>query len=101
MPAAKYVVDLSPEERQELLEFVRHGKKSARQITRARILLKADESLGDEEIADTLHAGIAAVWRACFDSIPRHCAKNCSRYTVSVPKPPTRSFSTQRASRSS
>jgi transposase len=63
MPAAKYIVDLSPEERQELLEFVRHGKKSARQITRAHILLKADQSLGDEEIADDLHTGVATVGR--------------------------------------
>ncbi len=63
MPAAKYVVDLAPEERQELLEFVQHGKKSARQITRARVLLKADESLGDEEIADDLHTGVATVGR--------------------------------------
>ena len=63
MPAAKYIGDLSPEERQELLEFVRHGKKSARQITRARILLKANQSLGDEEIADDLHTGVATVGR--------------------------------------
>ena len=63
MPAPKYIVDLSPEERQELLEFVRHGKKWARQITRARILLKADQSLGDGEIADDLHTGVATVGR--------------------------------------
>jgi transposase len=63
MPAAKYIVDLSPDERQELLEFVRHGKKSARQITRARILLKADQSLGDEDIADDLHTGVATIGR--------------------------------------
>jgi len=63
MPAAKYVVDLSPDERKTLLEFVRHGQKSARQITRAHILLKADEGLTDEEIADDLHTGFATVGR--------------------------------------
>jgi len=39
MPAPKYIVDLSPAERHALLDLIRHGKKSARQITRARILL--------------------------------------------------------------
>ena len=38
----KYIVDLSVEERAELLKFSTTGKHAADQITRARILLKAD-----------------------------------------------------------
>jgi hypothetical protein len=40
----KYVVRLSAEERERLLEFVRSGKRSARLLTKARIPLKADVS---------------------------------------------------------
>lgn len=63
MPAPKYIVDLSPDERQALSDLIRHGKKSARQITRARILLKADEGLADQDIADDLHTGFATAGR--------------------------------------
>ena len=52
MPAKKYRVDLTAEERQTLLGLIRSGKVAARQVTRARILLKADEGLSDEEIAE-------------------------------------------------
>ena len=38
----KYIVDLNVEERAELLKFSTTGKHAADQITRARILLKAD-----------------------------------------------------------
>lgn len=48
MPAKKYRVDLTAEERDTLLSLIRSGKTAARQVTRARILLKADEGLSDE-----------------------------------------------------
>lgn len=38
----KYIVDLSVEERTELEKFTTTGRHAADQITRARILLKAD-----------------------------------------------------------
>jgi hypothetical protein len=38
----KYVVELSGEERERLEALIRAGKSSARLLTRARILLKAD-----------------------------------------------------------
>ena len=38
----KYVVRLSAEERAELDELIRKGKRSAQLLTKARILLKAD-----------------------------------------------------------
>jgi transposase len=44
MPAKKYKVTLPTDERQDLTSLVSKGKAAARKITRARILLLADES---------------------------------------------------------
>jgi transposase len=63
MPAAKYIVDLSAEERDHLLGLIRRGKPAARQVTRARVLLKADQGLTDEAIAEALEMGTATVGR--------------------------------------
>lgn len=63
MPAAKYIVDLQAEERASLLQLIRRGQPAARKGTRARILLKADEGLTDEQIAAALHVGSATVGR--------------------------------------
>lgn len=63
MPANKYVVKLLPEQKRELLGIIRRGKSSARKMTRARILLKADDRLGDERIAEMLHVGSSTVGR--------------------------------------
>jgi len=54
MARKKYVVDLTAEERQILEQMLQKGKSSARKLTRARILLQADEGLTDEEIATGL-----------------------------------------------
>jgi transposase len=59
----RYVVDLSAEERATLEELLRGGKAGTRKLTRARILLKADEGLTDEEIAGALDVGTATVGR--------------------------------------
>ena len=40
----RYVVELTREERDELVELVSKGKAAARKITHARVLLQADES---------------------------------------------------------
>ena len=63
MAAAKYIVDLTPEEREQLLALIGRGKASARQTTRAHILLHAHERLSDEQIAHALHIGSATVGR--------------------------------------
>jgi transposase len=55
MSEKKWVVDLSAEEREELLGLIRKGKAAARRLTRAHILLLADEGRTDEEIAAALH----------------------------------------------
>lgn len=64
----KYIVDLSAEERNHLIQFTTTGRRAADQITRARILLKADcnqpgGSWRDQEIADALDVGVTTVER--------------------------------------
>jgi transposase len=68
MPAKRYLVELSPQERQELTRLVSAGRRSARTLTRARILLKADQADGgpawdDGRIADALGCGRRTVER--------------------------------------
>lgn len=64
----KYVVTLTPEEREQLRALVTKGKAAARTLTHARILLKADQgSAGpawpDQLIRETLDVGLCTVMR--------------------------------------
>lgn len=59
----KYLVALTAEERNELVGLTRSGKTAARTLTRARILLKADEGLSDDEIAEEVGTSIPTVER--------------------------------------
>ena len=54
MPAKKYIVKLTDEERQSLVELTSRGEVRARTMKRAQILLKADEDegCGDCECAE-------------------------------------------------
>src|SRR5437879_5619409 len=61
MPGKKYMVDLTSAEREALLTLISRGKPSARKVTRARILLKADEGLIDTAIASALNSSTATV----------------------------------------
>jgi transposase len=59
MPHKKYLVTLTPDERQWLTSLISAGQRSALTITRARILLKADQADGgpaweDAQIAEAL-----------------------------------------------
>ena len=54
MPKKKYQINLSDQEKQELKKFVSCGKKNAREINRARVLLLSNEGKSDTEIAKTL-----------------------------------------------
>lgn len=60
----RFVVDLSEEERAGLLARLGKGAARARELTRARILLLADEGRRDEAIAAVLHVHAATVARA-------------------------------------
>ena len=64
MPAKRYIVDLSDDERKELVELISKGKCSVRKVTRARILLKADEGLDDKEIMAALDTSRSTIERA-------------------------------------
>ena len=57
------VVNLSQEERDHLENLVSKGVESARKLTRARILLKADQQWTDEQIHQALDVSISTVAR--------------------------------------
>ncbi len=56
-------IKLEEKEVKFLKDFVKKGRKSARGLTRARILLLANQQKGDTEIAETLDVGRNTVWR--------------------------------------
>lgn len=57
------IVHLNEQEREELRQYLRKGKSSARSLTRARILLLADDGRDDEEIAETLKVSKSTIIR--------------------------------------
>jgi transposase len=59
----KYHVDLTAAEREDLLRLSRSGKTRSRKLMRALILLKADEQLADEEIAEAIGTSVATIER--------------------------------------
>jgi hypothetical protein len=68
MSKKKYLVTLTSDERGHLADLLRRGKTSALVLTRARILLKADQADGgpgleDAAIADDLGVGVRTVSR--------------------------------------
>ena len=68
MPQKRYLVTLTPEERDHLGGLLSAGKRSALTLARARILLKADQADGgpawpDDRIAEALDCGVRTVER--------------------------------------
>jgi transposase len=68
MARKTYLVTLTPEEREWLTALVKAGQRSARTLTRARILLKADQAQGgpaweDARIVEALDCGLRTVER--------------------------------------
>jgi transposase len=59
----RYIVDLTAAERAELRSIIRTGIASARRLTRARVLLLADEGETDARIAAALHVHETTVER--------------------------------------
>jgi hypothetical protein len=59
----KYIVTLTDAERIELRKMVSSGKGAARRLMHARILLKADLGLADQQIVDEVEVGGATVER--------------------------------------
>jgi putative transposase len=62
MPTKQRVVTLTTRERKALEDFVGHGKKSARAITRARILLLFDEGRKEHELTEILGVSRGTVY---------------------------------------
>jgi transposase len=58
-----YAVELSDEERKQLLAVLKEGKVAARTVRRAHLLLQADAGARDTDIAMTVHVGVATVER--------------------------------------
>ena len=68
MPQKKYLVTLTPDERDHLNDLLRKGEASALVLTRARILLKADQADSgpawpDDRIAEALDVGERTISR--------------------------------------
>lgn len=59
----RYIIDLAPEERAQLVALTRKGKASARRVTRAHVLLHAADGLKDSEIAAVGHTSVPTVAR--------------------------------------
>ena len=58
-----YHINLTEEEREELVRFTTSGRHAARKLMHARILLKADEDLQDDQIAEHLDVSVCTVER--------------------------------------
>jgi transposase len=68
MPLPTYIVRLTADERAQLDDLIRTGKRAASVIIHARILLKADASAGgpgwdDGRIAEAVECGASTVYR--------------------------------------
>ena len=77
----RYVVKLSDQEREQLDTLIHAGKHPARQLMKARILLKADASEGgegwsDSQISKALNTSVATVSRTRKLHIPNLCWTN-------------------------
>ena len=59
----RYRVELSQAERGELTAMLSKGKRAARKLKRAQIVLAADAGCSDEEIARTVAVGGSTVYR--------------------------------------
>ena len=87
MPAKRYKVTLSSEEREELTAMVNQGQGQARRLRRARILLMADEAQEnggwkDADIAKALGAHMRTVER-----IRQKCVEEGSEAALNHTRP--------------
>lgn len=58
-----YIVNLSEEEKEQLVELTSKGRNPSRKIKRANILLQASTGKSDIEIAKTLYSSVRTVER--------------------------------------
>lgn len=78
MPSFKYVIELSEQDRTELIDIVTKGSSSARKILRANILLVSDKRnekyMTVAEIAETYHTTPTTV-----QTVEHHIVKTVSK----------------------
>lgn len=82
MPAIKYRVNLSEDEKAYLQALIRKGTSPARRQTRARILLKAAEGVQDTAIIEALGvspAMVAKTRQRCVEEGPEAALKDRPR----------------------
>jgi transposase len=87
MPAKIYKVTLTKEERQELSALVRKGKGEARRLTRARILLLADENQNGEAWKDAEIAKALGVHVSTVERIREKCVEEGIESALSHARP--------------
>ena len=68
MPAKRYPVRLEKDQRETLMTLISSGREAARKLTRARILLKADENQDgspytDKQIKEALEVSLSTIER--------------------------------------
>lgn len=94
MPAKKYRVKLSSDERAHLLERIGRGERPAREQTRARILLKVDEGPDGPGWSDARAAQALEVAEGTVAALRRRFQERGLRGTVER-KAPDREYETK------
>src|SRR5262249_23629912 len=89
----KYLVTLTPEERQSLYDLTTAGKAAAQRLTHARILLKADQADSgpawtDERIAEALDVGLSTIARVRQRFVEQGLPNALGRKPQDRPSPP-------------
>ena len=85
----RYIVNLTPEEREALTQIARRERVSGLKRQRANILLKADDDLTDQEIADELEVGLVTVERVrkrCIERGVEACLERKASEITSRPR---------------
>ena len=88
MERQRYIVRLSPEERQELENIVKKGKSSAFKIRHAQILLHSDANQSVEAIASMLHCNKNTVSEVRKRLVEKGLAAALERKKRSTPPTP-------------
>jgi transposase len=85
----RYIVNLTRDEREALTQLVRKQRVSGFKRQRARILLKADDDLAYQEIADELEVGLVTVERVrkrCIERGVEACLERKPQENPSRPR---------------
>lgn len=84
----RYIVNLTREEREGLEQLVARARVSGLTRQRARILLRADDDLTDQEIAEEVGVGVRTVERVRMRCVERGIAGSLERKAQENPSRP-------------